>query len=130
MPRPSASRTPWSQERPGSTAANTDYLGFAHLCDAHGVDFAGKTVLILGTGGTHNTTSAVARDKGAARVLTVSRTPDAAKGQLSYEEAVFSGAQIVITTNFAGMYPNVGVWVWTWQNARAGSCTDVVYNPE
>ena len=33
---------------------NTDYLGFAHLCDAHGVDFAGKTVLILGTGGTHN----------------------------------------------------------------------------
>ena len=44
---------------------NTDYLGFAHLCDAHGVDFAGRTVLILGTGGTHNTTSAVARDKGA-----------------------------------------------------------------
>ena len=74
---------------------NTDYLGFAHLCDAHGVDFAGRTVLILGTGGTHNTTSAVARDKGAARVLTVSRTPDAAKGQLSYEEAVASGAQIV-----------------------------------
>ena len=59
---------------------NTDHLGFAHLCDAHGVDFAGRTVLILGTGGTHNTTSAVARDKGAARVLTVSRTPDAAKG--------------------------------------------------
>ena len=105
---------------------NTDYLGFAHLCDAHGVDFAGKTVLILGTGGTHNTTSAVARDKGAARVLTVSRTPDAAKGQLSYEEAVFSGAQIVINTTPAGMYPNVGVcsldvakcpgWklYWTW----------------
>ena len=78
------------------------------------------------TGGTHNTTSAVARDKGAARVLTVSRTPDAAKGQLSYEEAVFSGAQIVINTTPAGMYPNVGVcsldvqkcpgWklCWTW----------------
>ena len=40
---------------------NTDYMGFAHLCDAHGVSFAGKTVVILGTGGTHNTTSAVAR---------------------------------------------------------------------
>ena len=37
---------------------NTDYMGFAHLCDAHGVNFAGRTVLILGTGGTHNTTSA------------------------------------------------------------------------
>ena len=35
---------------------NTDYMGFAHLCDAHGVNFAGRTVLILGTGGTHNTT--------------------------------------------------------------------------
>ncbi len=61
---------------------NTDYLGFAHLCEAHGVELAGKTVLILGTGGTHNTTRAVARDKGAAKVLTVSRTPNPAKGEL------------------------------------------------
>ena len=88
---------------------NTDYLGFAYLADAHGVDFSGKTVLILGTGGTHNTTGAVARDKGAAKVLTVSRTPDPAKGELSYTEAVHSGAQIVINTTPAGMYPNVGV---------------------
>ena len=77
---------------------NTDYLGFAHLCAAHGVDFTGRTVLILGTGGTHNTTSAVARDKGAAKVLTVSRHPDPEKGELSYAEAVSSGAQIVINT--------------------------------
>ena len=109
---------------------NTDYLGFAHLCDAHGVDFAGKTVLILGTGGTHNTTSAVARDKGAARVLTVSRTPDAAKGQLSYEEAVFSGAQIVINTTPAGMYPNVGVCgLDVAKMLGLEAVLDVVYNP-
>ena len=110
---------------------NTDYLGFAHLCDAHGVDFAGRTVLILGTGGTHNTTSAVARDKGAAKVLTVSRTPDAAKGQLSYEEAVSSGAQIVINTTPAGMYPNVGVC--SLDLARMPgleAVLDVVYNPD
>ena len=110
---------------------NTDYLGFAHLCDAHGVDFAGRTVLILGTGGTHNTTSAVARDKGAARVLTVSRTPDAAKGQLSYEEAGFSGAQIVINTTPAGRYPNVGVCnldVAAMPGLEA--VVDVVYNPD
>ena len=88
---------------------NTDYMGFAHLCDAHGVSFAGKTVVILGTGGTHNTTSAVARDKGAAKVLTVSRHPDPEKGELSYAEAVSSGAQIVVNTTPAGMYPNVGV---------------------
>ena len=110
---------------------NTDYLGFAHLCDAHGVDFAGRTVLILGTGGTHNTTSAVARDKGAAKVLTVSRHPDPETGELSYEEAVRSGAQIVINTTPAGMYPNVGVCnldVAAMPGLEA--VVDVVYNPD
>ena len=110
---------------------NTDYMGFAHLCNAHGVSFAGKTVVILGTGGTHNTTSAVARDKGAAKVLTVSRHPDPEKGELSYAEAVSSGAQIVVNTTPAGMYPNVGVCnldVAAMPGLEA--VLDVVYNPE
>ena len=72
---------------------NTDYPGFSYLCDAHGVEFKDRTVLILGTGGTHNTTSAVARDKGAAKVLTVSRHPDPEKGELSYAEAVSSAGR-------------------------------------
>lgn len=29
---------------------NTDYPGFSYLCDAHGVEFKDRTVLILGTG--------------------------------------------------------------------------------
>ena len=110
---------------------NTDYMGFAHLCEAHGVDFNGRTVLILGTGGTHNTTSAVARDKGAAKILTVSRKPDPAKGELSYEEALTSGAQIVINTTPAGMYPNVGgcnLDVAAMPGLEA--VLDVVYNPD
>ena len=110
---------------------NTDYLGFAYLADAHGVEFAGRTVLILGTGGTHNTTSAVAKDKGAARVLTVSRHPDPEKGELSYTEAVHSGADIVINTTPAGMYPNVGVCnldVAAMPGLKA--VLDVVYNPD
>ena len=110
---------------------NTDYSGFAHLCEAHGVDFAGRTVLILGTGGTHNTTSAVARDKGAAKILTVSRKPDPEKGELSYTQALTSGAQIVINTTPAGMYPNVGVCnldVAVMPGLEA--VLDVVYNPD
>ena len=109
---------------------NTDYLGFAYLCRAHGVELRGKTVLILGTGGTHNTTAAVARDAGAARVLTVSRTPDPEKGELSYPEAVQSGAQVVINTTPAGMYPNVGscpLDVASMPGLEA--VLDVVYNP-
>ncbi len=67
----------------------------------------------------------MALDKGAAKVLTFSRTPTE-KGELSYAEAVRSGAQVVFNTTPAGMYPNVGVcsldvaampglkpW-WTW----------------
>lgn len=110
---------------------NTDSLGFAYLADAHGVEFAGRTVLILGTGGTHNTTRAVAKEKGAARVLTVSRHPDPEKGELSYEEAVHSGADIVINTTPAGMYPNVGVCnldVAAMPGLEA--VLDVVYNPD
>ena len=110
---------------------NTDYSGFAHLCEAHGVDFNGRTVLILGTGGTHNTTGAVARDKGAARILTVSRKPDPEKGELSYTQALTSGAQIVINTTPAGMYPNVGVCnldVAAMPGLEA--VLDVVYNPD
>ena len=110
---------------------NTDYSGFAHLCEAHGVDFAGRTVLILGTGGTHNTTSAVARDKGAAKILTVSRKPDPEKGELSYTQALTSGAQILINTTPAGMYPNVGVCnldVAAMPGLEA--VLDVVYNPD
>lgn len=109
---------------------NTDYMGFAHLCAAHGVEFKGKTVLILGTGGTHNTTRAVALDQGAARVLTVSRTPDREKGELSYAEAAASGAQIVLNTTPAGMYPNVGVCPLDVAAMRGlEAVVDVVYNP-
>ena len=110
---------------------NTDYLGFAYLADAHGVEFAGRTVLILGTGGTHNTTSAVAKDKGAARVLTVSRHPAPEKGELSYAEAVHSGADIVINTTPAGMYPNVGVCHLDVAGMPGlEAVLDVVYNPD
>lgn len=36
--------------------------------------FAGAVVLVLGTGGTHNTVTAVCQDAGAKQVLTASRT--------------------------------------------------------
>ena len=109
---------------------NTDYMGFAWLCRSSGVDFAGRSVLILGTGGTHNTVAAVARDAGAARILTASRRPDRAQGQLSYAEAAASGAQIVVNTAPAGMYPDVGACLLD-VAAMPGleAVVDVVYNP-
>ena len=109
---------------------NTDYAGFCYLLDRHGVELRGKTVLILGTGGTHHTTRAVARDRGAAAVITVSRRPDRAQGQISYDEAAGVDAQVVINTSPAGMYPEVGVCnldISRMQHLEA--VLDAIYNP-
>ena len=40
---------------------NTDYAGFEYLMKSHDISAKGKTVLILGSGGTSNTTAAVCR---------------------------------------------------------------------
>ena len=110
---------------------NTDYPGFSYLCDAHGVEFKDRTVLILGTGGTHNTTWAVAHDRGAKQIYTVSRHPDPEKGELTYAQALTTGAQIIINTTPVGMYPNVGVSALDITSMPGlEAVIDVIYNPD
>ena len=108
---------------------NTDYVGFAYLAKTHGVDFAGKTVLILGTGGTHSTVTAVCRDGGASEILTVSRT--GRDGALLYAEAMHRpDVQIIVNTTPCGMYPNVGrCLIDPKAFPRLEAVLDVVYNP-
>ena len=108
---------------------NTDYAGFAYLAKAHGVDFAGKTVLILGTGGTHSTVMAVCRDGGAKEILTASRTGK--DGALFYSEAMHRrDVQIVVNTTPCGMYPNVGQCLIDPKAfPRLEAVLDVIYNP-
>lgn len=108
---------------------NTDYAGFAYLAKAHGVDFAGKTVLILGTGGTHSTVMAVCRDGGAKEILTASRTGK--DGALLYSEAMHRrDVQIVVNTTPCGMYPNVGQCLIDPKAfPRLEAVLDVIYNP-
>lgn len=84
---------------------NTDYLGFLHLARAAGVDFAGKNLLILGSGGTSHTVSAAARAQGARRIQIASRSPG--PGQLSYEQALAQpDVELLVNTTPLGMYPN------------------------
>ena len=108
---------------------NTDYAGFAYLAKAHGVDFKGRTVLILGTGGTHSTVTAVCRDGGAKEILTASRT--GRNGALLYEEAMHRpDVQIIVNTTPCGMYPNVGQCLIDPAAFPAlEAVLDVVYNP-
>ena len=109
---------------------NTDYLGMTALIRKIGLELTGKTVLILGTGGTSHTAQYVARHLGAAEVRTVSRS--GRDGSLTYEQAAaeYSGAQIILNTTPSGMFPN--------PDAQAIDLTpflslegvvDVVYNP-
>ena len=99
--------------------SNTDYDGFAHLCKSHGVDFAGRTVLILGTGGTRNTAAAVARDAGAARVLTASRRPDPRQGlDLLRRSGWLRGADRRQHHPPQGCTPTWGSAFWTWPPCR------------
>ena len=83
---------------------NTDYDVMVALVRHSGLSLEGKTVLILGTGGTSKTAMAVAKDLGAADIRRVSRT--AKDGAISYEEALRLPVQILINTTPSGMYPN------------------------
>ena len=111
------------------TGYNTDYDGFQYLARRHGVRFRGKTVLILGSGGTRNTVAAVARDGGAARVITVSRS--GRNGGVTYAQAEASGeGQIIINASPAGMFPNNGSCLIDLKKfPDLEAVLDVVYNP-
>lgn len=108
---------------------NTDYAGFAYLARAHNIDFAGKTVLILGTGGTHSTVEAVCRDGGAGTILSASRTGKF--GALTYNDAMRRrDVQIIVNTTPCGMYPNVGQCLLDPTAFPAlEAVLDVIYNP-
>ena len=109
---------------------NTDYAGFAYLAGAHGVDFAGKTVLILGTGGTHSTVTAVCRDGGAKEILTASRTGK--DGALTYEKSPASTRKSISlsTPPRRACYPNNGSCLLDLHAfPKLEAVLDCVYNP-
>lgn len=87
------------------TGYNTDFDGVAALLEHNGVQPAGKTCLVLGTGGTCKTVSAVLRSLGAAQVLVASRSGK--NGALTYPQAARrADVQLVFNTTPCGMYPN------------------------
>lgn len=105
---------------------NTDYYGFCHTAKRAGVDFAGRHVLILGSGGTSLTAFRAAEDLGAASVERVSRS-----GALNYEN-VYERAEteIVVNTTPVGMFPRNGERaVDLGRFPRLRGVVDVVYNP-
>ena len=108
---------------------NTDFGGVLYMLEAHEISLKDKKVMILGTGGTHNTVAAVCRHLGAARVETVSRS--AGEGRLSYDQAARDReVQVVFNTTPAGMYPRNGDCLLNLDGLESlKAVVDVVYNP-
>ena len=111
---------------------NTDFLGMKALINYTGLELKGKKVLILGTGGTSKTASAVARELGAKTVLRVSRTKRGDGEVIDYGQAVseHSDARILINTTPSGMYPTCeGSAIDTAKFPKLEGVIDAVYNP-
>lgn len=109
---------------------NTDFYGLKGLIERQGVTLEGKSVVILGSGGTSNTAYAVAKSMGASSVLKVSR--EARKGYITYSQLYenHSRVDVIINTTPCGMYPNTGksaVELDKLQGVQA--VFDAVYNP-
>ncbi len=105
---------------------NTDYYGFCYTTRRSGIDFAGKHVLVLGSGGTSLTARRAAEDLGAASVRRVSRS-----GEVNYDNVYdLTETEIIINTTPVGMYPHTGkaaVDLGRFPNLKG--VADVVYNP-
>ncbi len=105
---------------------NTDYDGFLYAAKSAGISFAGKKVLVLGSGGTSLTSRAAAEDSGASSVTTFSRS-----GKYNYESIYEEkDADIIINTTPVGMYPQNGAALIDLSRFPALSgFIDVIYNP-
>lgn len=109
---------------------NTDFGGMCALMERAGIDVKYRKVLILGTGGTSLTASAVCERLGAKAVLRVSRS--GRDGAVTYEQAYaeHSDADVIINTTPCGMYPQIFACpIETDRFPQLSGVIDAVYNP-
>ena len=109
---------------------NTDYFGMMALVSKIGLDIKSKKVLVIGTGGTSKTATAVINDLGAREIIYVSNTDT--KGALSYDEVYknHTDIQIIFNTSPVGMYPKNGATPIDIEKFELlEGIVDVVYNP-
>lgn len=109
---------------------NTDFFGLTELIHRIGVPLAGKTVLVLGSGGTACTACTVATAEGAKEVQVVGRT--ARRNIITYEDAYerFSHADYIINTTPVGMYPHEdAIPIDLDRFPKLQGVADAIYNP-
>lgn len=109
---------------------NTDFYGMTALIKKNGIDFNGKKVAVLGTGGTSKTANAAAKSLGAESVIKVSRNKT--DSTVTYNElySEHTDIDIIINTTPVGMFPQI--YASPVDLSRFSSLSgviDAVYNP-
>ena len=109
---------------------NTDFGGMQALMRRYGIEVEGRKVLVLGSGGTSKTATAVAKALGVASVNRVSRTKR--DNCITYEEAYeeHSDADVIINTTPVGMFPNNDACPIDIEHfPKLSGVVDAIYNP-
>lgn len=133
-----------SQEDKILVGHNTDYEGFLYAASRAGIDFEGKGVLILGTGGTSLMARRAAADQNAAKIYIASRHPetDPPSGSeiqdagilstVSYDQLpeIADSIDVIINTTPVGTFPNNMQQVIRLKDfPGCQAVIDVIYNP-
>lgn len=106
--------------RPDGTlfADNTDYYGFSCELDAAHACVQGSTCLVLGNGGAASTVRAVLADRGAARVVSASRSGEltfaalagdatrASAAQIAQADELCAKVDVIVNATPVGMFPH------------------------
>lgn len=104
---------------------NTDYYGFSYMVKKLGVAIKNRKILIIGSGGTAKTATAVLTDMGAKEIVIVSRkdnTPETLKKH--------SDTDVLVNASPVGMYPKNGESPVDLDLFPAcKGIIDVIYNP-
>ena len=105
---------------------NTDFFGMEYAMKKAGIDLKDKVVMILGSGGTCLTATAVAKKACAKEILFVSRS-----GEINYQNCYYKkDVQVIINTTPVGMFPNnynTPIDISKFENLTG--VFDVIYNP-
>lgn len=133
-----------SQEDKILVGHNTDYEGFLYAASRAGIDFKGKGVLILGTGGTSLMARRAAADQNAAKIYIASRHPetDPPSGSelqnagilstVSYDQLpeIAASIDVIVNTTPVGTFPNNMQQVIRLKDfPGCQAVIDVIYNP-
>lgn len=106
---------------------NTDYYGFLYTVKRSGINFSGKKVLVLGTGGASLAVKAVISDLNAREIISISRS-----GENNYQNIKnHADADIIVNTTPVGMYPKSLVSpVKVYDFTHLSAVFDIIYNPQ